>query len=121
MSPSSDRRSAACRGFTAFIGASLIAGCSGLGEAFESDHASRVRNGMTREEVIAIMGSPPARVEGTDPGKLTWIDAAADPLNYYYEKVSFSFDENGKVYGIPEPGRIGSFKPDNGPIPWWYP
>ena len=107
--------------FTALIGASLIAGCSGLGDAFEFDHASRVRNGMTREEVIAIMGSSPATVEGTDPGKLTWIDAAADPLNYYYAKVSFTFDEHGRVYGIPEPGRIGSFRPDTGPIPWWYP
>lgn len=63
---------------------------------------------MSRELVIAIMGSPPSSVEGGDHGKLTWLYSSADSLNVRMKRVSFSFDENGKVYGIPPKGIIRS-------------
>jgi outer membrane protein assembly factor BamE (lipoprotein component of BamABCDE complex) len=91
----------------------LLSACSSLGEEFPLEPANRVRNGMTRAEVVAIMGSQPSPVEGGDHGRLTWVHASADPLDYDFQRVSFQFDEQGRVYGIPKPGRIGSFRPQS--------
>ena len=84
----------------------LLAACSTIGEDFEWDRARQIRNGMTREEVIAIMGSPPSDVEGGDHGKLIWLFSSADPLDVYFKRVSFSFDDQGKLYGIPKEGIV---------------
>lgn len=100
----------------AFASLGLAAGlwsCSTIGEDFELGQASQVRNGMSREEVIAIMGSPPSPVEGGDHGKLIWLYSSADPLSVKLKRVSFSFDENGKVYGIPPEGLIRSGQADD--------
>lgn len=84
-----------------------LAACSTIGDDFVLANARRVQNGMTREEVIAIMGSEPSTVEGSDHGKLIWLYALADPLTIDRKRVSFSFDEYGKVYGIPREGVLG--------------
>ena len=84
----------------------LLAACSTIGEDFEWDRARQIRNGMTREEVIAIMGSPPSDVEGGDHGKLIWLFSSADPLDVHFKRVSFSFDDQGKLYGIPKEGIV---------------
>ena len=83
---------------------SLLAACSTVGDDFQLDHARQIRNGMTREEVIAIMGSPPSDVEGGDHGKLIWLFSSADQLVVHFKRVSFSFDDQGKLYGIPKEG-----------------
>ncbi len=82
----------------------LFVGCSTIGEDFELDRARQIKNGMTREEVIGLMGSPPSDVEGGDHGKLIWLFSSADPLDVHFKRVSFSFDDQGKLYGIPKEG-----------------
>ena len=82
----------------------VVTGCTSLGETFDAEQASKIRNGMSREEVIAIMGSEPSRVEGADPWKSVWIFTIADPISFgtRTERVSFTFDENNRVYGLPK-------------------
>lgn len=84
-----------------------LSGCSTLGEPFDLENAKQVQNGMSREEVIRIMGSEPSPLEGADEGKLTWYFAYANPISFgsVTERVSFRLDEQGRVYGIPK-GRI---------------
>jgi outer membrane protein assembly factor BamE (lipoprotein component of BamABCDE complex) len=82
----------------------LLSACSTIGEDFEFERARQIQNGMTREEVIAIMGSAPSDIEGGDHGKLVWLFSSADPLNVHLKRVSFSFDDQGKLYGIPKEG-----------------
>lgn len=82
----------------------LLSACSTIGEDFEFERARQIQNGMTREEVIAIMGSTPSDIEGGDHGKLVWLFSSADPLNVHLKRVSFSFDDQGKLYGIPKEG-----------------
>ena len=81
-----------------------LAGCSLLGDPFDAEQASKIRNGMSREQVIAIMGSEPSTVEGSDPWKLVWIFSIADPISVgtRTERVSFTFDENNRLYGLPK-------------------
>jgi hypothetical protein len=35
---------------------------------------------------------------------LVWLFSSADPLNVHLKRVSFSFDDQGKLYGIPKEG-----------------
>lgn len=48
-------------------------------------------------------------MEGTDEGKLLWIYAWAYPFAFGTEmkRISFSFDEHRRVYGIPKRGLAG--------------
>ena len=86
-----------------------LPGCTTLGDDFALENAAKVTNGMTREQVITVMGSEPSPVEGTDEGKLLWIYAWAYPFAFGTEmkRISFSFDEHGRVYGIPKRGHAG--------------
>lgn len=81
----------------------VLTGCTSLGETFDAEQASKIRNGMSRQEVIAIMGSEPSTVEGSDPWKSVWLFTVADPFSFgtRTERVSFTFDENHRVYGLP--------------------
>jgi hypothetical protein len=88
--------------------AALFAACSTLGDDFDMAQARAVKNGMTEEQVIAIMGSNPSAVEGAGHGKLVWLYSSASPLSFHLKRISFSLDERGRVYGIPKDGPIGS-------------
>lgn len=94
-----------------------LSGCSTIGDDFEWANAPRVQNGMTREQVMAIMGSSPSTVEGADPGKLIWLYSTADPLSVKLNRVSFSFDAYGRVYGIPAAGLTGGAAAGSAPCP----
>ena len=92
---------------------SVLAACAAIGEDFDLEAARQVENGMTQEQVIALMGAPPATEEGSGHGKLTWLYAIATPLSYHQKRVSFSLDAEGKVYGIPRDGSLSPAIEDN--------
>ena len=96
----------------AVLTAVFLSGCSTIGDDFDLDHAQLIRNGMTREQAIDLMGSPPSEVEGGDHGKLIWLYSSADPLNVHLKRVSCSVDDQGKLYGLPRAGAIGSIDED---------
>jgi outer membrane protein assembly factor BamE (lipoprotein component of BamABCDE complex) len=84
-----------------------LSGCSTLGTDFEENNALKIRKGMTRDEVIAVMGSPPSEVEGTNDWRLTWIFTVSDPISFgsRSKRVTVTFDDRGKAEGVP-PGGI---------------
>ena len=84
-----------------------LLGCSTLGTDFEENNALKIRKGMTRDEVIAVMGSPPSEVEGTNDWRLTWIYTVSDPISFgsRSKRVTVTFDDRGKAEGVP-PGGI---------------
>ena len=69
--------------------------------------SNKVKNGMTREEVIKIMNCPPTRV--SNQGKVfVWSYAKVNLLKGTESSVvKFSFDDAGKTYGVPEGGVYG--------------
>ncbi|MEY2696898.1 MAG: SmpA / OmlA family [Pseudomonadota bacterium] len=89
------------------LGMATLCGCSTLGTDFEESHALKIRKGMTREEVIATMGSPPSEVEGTNDWRLTWIYTVSDPISFgsRSKRVTVTFDDRGHAEGVP-PGGI---------------
>ena len=86
----------------------LLAACASSGAKFSINQANQVKNGMTREEVIRAMGSKPYSI--TNQGKtFVWSYAKANGLTGSNESraVKFSFDDDGKAYGIPDGGAYG--------------
>jgi len=87
--------------------AAFLTACASAGKHFTIDQANKVTNGMTREEVIAIMGCNPSEVK--DQTKtFIWSYAKVGLFNSDSRAVKFSFDEDGKTYGVPEGGAFGN-------------
>ena len=88
----------------------VLAGCASAGQYFTINDANRVTNGMTREEVIAIMGTNPYQI--TDQGKtFVWSYAKVGFTGATDSRaVKFRFDENGKTHGVPASGIFGDTK-----------
>ncbi len=89
------------------LGMAGLSACSTLGTDFEENNSLKIRKGMTREEVIAVMGTPPSTVEGTNDWRLTWIFTISDPISFgsRSKRVTVTFDDRGKAEGVP-PGGI---------------
>jgi outer membrane protein assembly factor BamE (lipoprotein component of BamABCDE complex) len=90
-----------------FICIMFVIGCASSGQYFTIDNANQIKNGMTREEVIAIMGTNPYQI--TDQGKtFVWSYAQVGATGRMESRaVKFNFDENGKTYGVPAGGAYG--------------
>lgn len=88
----------------------VITGCASAGKNFTIDNANSVKNGMTREEVIKIMGTTPYSIQ--DGGKtFVWSYAEVGFFGGTESRaVKFKFDAAGKTYGIPENGVFGDTK-----------
>jgi hypothetical protein len=85
----------------------FIIGCISSGQYFTIESANKVKNGMTHEEVVAIMGTNPSKI--LDQGKVfVWSYAEAGLSGRTVSRaVKFSFDKNGKTYGVPVGGAYG--------------
>jgi hypothetical protein len=81
-----------------------LAGCSSIGHDFEIENAKKVENGMTRDQVIATMGSEPTSIEGSNQTHMTWLYSNATPFNLNMKRVRFNLNQNDVVYGIPKEG-----------------
>lgn len=81
-----------------------MAACTyGTGTRFDWQEANRVTNGLTREQVISIMGSKPDMV-GDDYISWNWFWVNSLTGSYETKNVKFSFDKNGKTIGVPDGG-----------------
>lgn len=87
-----------------------LTACASHGHNFSIDQANRVTNGMTREEVIRIMGGKPNSV--ANGGKtFIWSFAKANFIGGTESRaVKFTFDDDGKAVGIPAGGVYGDAK-----------
>ncbi|MBH0029124.1 hypothetical protein I6F53_19405 [Pseudoalteromonas sp. SWN29] len=87
----------------------LIVGCSASsGTNFTIGQANLVENGMTREQVIQIMGGNPYSIQ--DQGKtFVWSFAKFNGFTGANESraARFNFDEEGLTYAVPEGGVYG--------------
>ena len=81
-----------------------LVGCSSIGHDFEIENAKKVENGMTRDKVIAVMGSEPCAIEGENRTHMTWLYSNATPFNLNMKRVRFNLNQNDVVYGIPKEG-----------------
>jgi hypothetical protein len=90
--------------YLVLLAALALPACSSIGTHFELANAAKVRNGMSRQQVIEVMGSEPSDIEGSDRGHLIWLYSTAGVMSTHLQRVSFALDEQGRVYGIPKDG-----------------
>ncbi|WP_454735396.1 outer membrane protein assembly factor BamE domain-containing protein [Cupriavidus necator] len=85
----------------------ILAGCAASGTNFTVQDANKIQNGMTRDQIIQVMGSKPTSI--ANGGKrFIWSYAKVGFMGGTESRaVRFDFDENGKAYGIPEGGVYG--------------
>lgn len=85
----------------------LIQGCASIGQDFTLEDANKIRNGMTRDEVVTIMkGQKPYQVTNDS---FTYLYSRANGMtgSHSARKFTVLFDENGKVKNAPEIGYFG--------------
>lgn len=97
----------------AFLAAAVIFGCASAGQKFSVDSANLVRNGMSREEVVALMGAQPNSVR--DSGStLIWSYSSVGVLGGQENRTAiFKLDSGGKTYGIPDVGIFNAIEEYN--------
>ena len=94
--------------------ATFIAACvAKRGTYVEWEDANKVRNGMTQEQVIALMGEEPNTVVGNGE-ELIWSYAQVNALTggTYSRAIKFKFDKNGRTYDVPE-GGVAKYQQDH--------
>jgi hypothetical protein len=91
----------------------MLNGCvlSG-GTYFEFSDANLIKNGMTKDQVIAILKSPPLRVEQNN---LVWEWRTGDIStgNTGSRMITIPFDKDGKSFDIPEGGLFKDYQQGN--------
>ncbi|MEJ5128202.1 outer membrane protein assembly factor BamE [Comamonas sp. MYb21] len=83
-------------------------GCASSGHKFSIKQANEIQNGMTREQVVQIMGGKPNSI--TNQGKtFIWSYAKVNGFTggHRSRAVKIDFDENNLSYGIPQGGVYG--------------
>lgn len=83
--------------------AATLTACASVGNDFSWQDANSIRNGMTREQVIAILGEPNSIEDNAHV--MIWSYAHVNMFSGTNSKaVKFLFDDKGITYGIPEGG-----------------
>ncbi|MBF5004762.1 outer membrane protein assembly factor BamE domain-containing protein [Diaphorobacter caeni] len=86
----------------------LLTACASSGHKFTIQQANQIQNGMTREQVVKIMGGKPNSI--TNQGKtFIWSYAKVNGFTggHRSRAVKIDFDENNMSYGIPPGGVYG--------------
>lgn len=85
----------------------ILAGCASFGNDFKLEDADKIKNGMTKDEVISTMrGQRPYSVAENN---FTYIYSRANGMtgSNSVRKFTVLFDESGKVKNVPEKGYFG--------------
>lgn len=82
----------------------FLAACASLGKDFSLADANKIKNGMSRDEVIATMkGEKPYSV--TNESFIYMYSAASSITGKTeYRKVEVEFDDKGRVKNVPDGG-----------------
>ncbi len=82
-----------------------LSGYASYGSYFKMTDANRIRNGMTREQVVDILGEEPYSING-DGTLMVWSWAWVNGLTGATESraLTVHFDANGHVVDVPEGG-----------------
>lgn len=89
--------------YYAVVAALLLAGCVSMGTNYDVEAVDRLQVGMTKAEVIGLLGQPNQVVTLSGGGqKLVWVHSTGSMFGAEARSVGLPFDREGKLTDIPK-------------------
>jgi hypothetical protein len=86
-----------------FTAALLLAGCVSMGSNYDPAAVDRLQVGMTKAQVIQMLGQPNQIVTLAGGGqKLIWVHSTGSMLGANARSVGLPFDGNGRLTDVPK-------------------
>lgn len=87
----------------AIAAALLLAGCVSMGTNYDVAAVDRLQVGMTKEEVIGLLGQPNQVVTNSDGSeRLTWVHSTGSMLGANARSVGLPFGADGRLTDVPQ-------------------
>ena len=88
---------------TIILAALALAGCVSMGTNYDEAAVSRLQKGMTKGEVIQLLGQPNQVITTSDGGqRLIWVHSTGSMLGANARSVGLPFDQDGKLTDVPK-------------------
>ncbi len=88
--------------FLSFTAALALAGCVSMGTDYDVAAVDRLQVGMTKAEVIGLLGQPNQVVTNADGSeRLVWVHSTGSMFGANARSVGLPFDANGRLTDVP--------------------
>lgn len=80
-----------------------LAGCVSMGTNYNETALSRLQKGMSKSEVIQLLGQPNQVVTTSDGGqRLVWVHSTGSMFGAKARSVGLPFSSEGKLIDVPK-------------------
>ncbi|MES2176118.1 MAG: outer membrane protein assembly factor BamE [Pseudomonadota bacterium] len=81
----------------------MLAGCVSMGTNYDAKAVESLQIGMTKAEVVRLLGQPTQTVTVSDGGqRLIWVHSTASMFGANARSVSLPFDRDGQLVDVPK-------------------
>lgn len=88
---------------SAFAAALLLTGCVSMGTNYDVAAVDRLQVGMTKAEVIGLLGRPNQVVTNADGSeRLVWVHSTGSMLGANARSVGLPFGADGRLTDVPQ-------------------
>lgn len=85
------------------VAAAFLAGCVSMGTNYDEAAVSRLQKGMSKAEVIQLLGQPNQVITTSDGGqRLVWVHSTGSMFGANARSVGLPFDNTGKLTDVPK-------------------
>ena len=85
------------------VAAAFLAGCVSMGTNYDESAVGRLQTGMSKAEVIQLLGQPNQVITTSDGGqRLIWVHSKGSMFGASARSVGLPFDRNGKLSDLPK-------------------
>ena len=82
--------------------AAILTGCVSMGTNYDPSAVDRLRVGMTKAEVIGLLGQPNQVVTNSDGSeRLVWVHSTGSAFGANARSVGLPFGPDGKLTDVP--------------------
>ena len=87
----------------AVVAALLLAGCVSMGTNYDVAAVDRLQVGMTKAQVIGLLGQPNQVVTNSDGSeRLVWVHSTGSMLGANARSVGLPFGADGRLTDVPQ-------------------
>jgi len=85
------------------IAALLLSGCVSMGTNYDAEAVDRLRVGMTKAEVVQMLGQPNQVITNSDgTERLIWVHSTGSAFGANARSVGLPFGTDGKLTDVPK-------------------